>query len=1070
MGDLLHLALYNPAILKDEDFLAGFVARRELVDDILVSLQTVTRRSLAKHRIILGQRGMGKTSLLRRIALGVRDDSKLSEMLLPLTFREEQYNVHNLHTLWCNCLDALGDYFEQSGQHEKAKKIDKDVTTLSRQERDSKDKEEGEAALAVLKEWAKREGKRLLLLLDSINLILDGLKESHWTLRRTLQEAGGIIVIGASAYYLEATSDPKGAFYDFFQVTVLERLDQEELLTCLRRLAQVRGEEGGKVLQVLNENPGRIRTLSDLTGGNPRTLILLYLLLERDAGGDVMNDLEHLLDQVTVLYKARVEDLAPQARIILDAMALAWNPVTAADLSSATSMDTSAVSSQIDRLFKNGIVEKVSISTTDRTAFQVAERFFNIWYLMRHGQRRQRTRLRWLTSFLRGFYSPQQLKEKVTDILRKQSKSSCSNGHYYLALCEAIEDTGLRNLLGQEARRELETMAAAQGKRLDELVDTSDLPEPKTALEWRRVGLLLDEQLGRYAEAEDAYHHAINLDPNDANSWNNLGRLLEDKLCRYEEAETAYHRAIEIDPKDNYSWITLGDLLADRLGRYEEAETAVRHAIEIESKDTLAWNDLGRLLADRLDRYEEAETAFRRVLEVDPKDTFAWNNLGILLANRLDRYEEAEAAYRRAIEIDPKYFYAWNNLGNLLANRLDRYEEAEAAFRRVLEVDPKDTLAWNNLGNLLANRLGRYEEAEAAFRHTIEIDPKDTYTWNNLGDLLADRLGRYEEAEAAFRHTIEIDPKDTYTWNNLGDLLADRLGRYEEAEAAFRRVLEVDPKDTLAWNNLGNLLADRLGRYEEAEAAFRHAIEIDPKDTYTWNNLGDLLANRLGRYEEAEAAFRRAIEIDSETVHSWCSLGYVYLYFLNKPKEAELAYKTVLRLRPEDLVAESNLLVIYLIQPNRQDEVEVMFDAVVSKHPADGASLLRSIRYLIQNNFKDATTELKNALAYEHDGLFGSYEGFYLLILRLAVQYGFGDKMLVWMDENDFADRYWPLRTAFDAYIHGEERFMDVNPEVRGAAKHIYDLLDSARRSQVVLSQQKLAKKNRKRQNDFKIH
>jgi hypothetical protein len=40
---------------------------------------------------------------------------------------------------------------------------------------------------------------------------------------------------------------------------------------------------------------------------------------------------------------------------------------------------------------------------------------------------------------------------------------------------------------------------------------------------------------------------------------------------------------------------------------------------------------------------------------------------------------------------------------------------------------------------------------------------------------------------------------------------------------------------------------------------------------------------------------------------------------------------------------------------------------------------------------------------------------------------------------------------AFDAYLHGEAKLMDVNPEVRGAAKRIYDWLDSARRAQTTM-------------------
>lgn len=725
MGDLLQLAIYNPAILKDGDFLAGFVARQETAADLIKRLHDITPKSLAKHRLILGQRGMGKTSLLRRIALAVRDDPALANILLPLTFREEQYNVHNLHTFWCNCLDALGDHFERTEQADKVAELDRQVASLTRAKRGPAAEDEGEEALAALKAWAKREGKRILLLIDNIDLILDGLAKQHWSLRRTLQEAGGIIVIGAATAYLEATADPKGAFYDFFQVTALQRLSQDELLSSLRRLAAARGDKGCKALHVLNTDPGRIRTLHDLTGGNLRTLVLLYMLMERDADDEVMHDLESLLDEVTVLYKARVEDLAPQARVVLDAVALNWNPVTAAELAEITGMETAAVSTQLDRLTRNGIVEKTSVSTSARVAYQLGERFFNIWYLMRHGPRRQRTRLRWLTGFLRGFYSPQQLTEKAKYLLRRGDRIEQPAGHYCLALGDAVDDDDLRNLLGAEARRDLERLASQQGKRLEDIVDPKELPTPSTAGEWFGMGCWLHVELARY--------------------------------------------------------------------------------------------------------------------------------------------EDAEAAYRRAIGLKPEFAAAWNNLGGLLQ----------------------------------------------------------------------DHFGRYDEAEAMYRQAIHVAPKDNAPWHNLGNVLQDHLGRPDEATQAYRKCLELTPGDPLA---AGNLAYQLLG---------------------------------TGAIEEAD---------------DYCQLA-------------------------------------------------------LSKLPAPGAAILRAYAALAQDNFGEATCALHEALESGHPDL--CHFADMLRVLRLAAKKNYGDKLLVWFDESGLADRYWPLRAAFDAYLHGEAKLGDVNPEVGNAARRIYQWLVS---------------------------
>jgi len=71
-----------------------------------------------------------------------------------------------------------------------------------------------------------------------------------------------------------------------------------------------------------------------------------------------------------------------------------------------------------------------------------------------------------------------------------------------------------------------------------------------------------------------------------------------------------------------------------------------------------------------------------------------------------------------------------------------------------------------------------------------------------------------------------------------------------------------------------------------------------------------------------------------------------------------------------------------------------------------------------------------------------------LLFLREAARRGHGDALLSDLRDRGIADTHWPLVAAYEAYLHGEARLADVNPEVRTAARRIYDWLDAPRRSE----------------------
>ena len=137
----------------------------------------------------------------------------------------------------------------------------------------------------------------------------------------------------------------------------------------------------------MRQNPGRIAALHQLTGGNPRTTVLLFHLYAEDFAPTVFGDLEQLLDRVTPLYKARFEELSPQMQVVAGAMANHWDPIAARQLAEATGLVPNQVSPQLDRLQKLGWVEEVELFGTARAGYQIAERFFNVWFLMRRAHR-----------------------------------------------------------------------------------------------------------------------------------------------------------------------------------------------------------------------------------------------------------------------------------------------------------------------------------------------------------------------------------------------------------------------------------------------------------------------------------------------------------------------------------------------------------------------------------------------------------------------------------------------------------------------------------------------------------
>jgi len=390
---------YNPHNQSPEELISGFVVRQKEFDALYSDIMGDPMKHPPQHVIIQGRRGSGKTSFLLRIYYEIKRDPALSKWLLPIIFNEEIYSVRTLYKLWEHIaveLENNDDAFRNLP--------DEMQTHLSATDYE-------EMCINLLQSALQKQKKKLLLLIDNFGDMLQKFTEhEQQRLREVLITSTDIKIVGASSVALESTYNYDKPFFEYFRIINLDGLSKDETITLLLSLGEKYHKE--QIREIIEKNPGKIEALRRLTDGVPRTMILLFEIFVDDAAGDSFKDLEMVLDRVTPLYKHRMDDLSPQQQELIDIIALAWDAIPVKEIAQKTRMESKAISAQLRLLEKNKIIIKKPTSTKNHL-YQVSERFFNIWYLMRCGRKKDKNKVQWLTRFLEEWCNKEELMHRA---------------------------------------------------------------------------------------------------------------------------------------------------------------------------------------------------------------------------------------------------------------------------------------------------------------------------------------------------------------------------------------------------------------------------------------------------------------------------------------------------------------------------------------------------------------------------------------------------------------------------------------------------------------------------------
>lgn len=630
---LSQIGLYNAQRMSDDIVEKLFVVRQNLFELVLNKITAEPLDSVSQNYLFIGQRGMGKSTLLKRIEVELRN--KHGKDFIPLLFPEEQYNIDKLSDFWLNCLDTMADTLEVEKNKKDAAVIDQIVRDLEKVNKAEVD----HLAFEKLLEFSKKMKRRPVLLVDNLGIIFNRLEQSDkHLLRAQLMKNGAPILVATNPVSIEETNEYGAPFYDWFSFYPLKKLSFEELKSILINLAKLTEQEN--LIKEINEHQARLQTLHQLTGGNPRTTVMLFKLIITGFTSDVNDDLEALLDEITPLYKARFEELPEKMQIIIDAIALAWHPVDLAKLRELTSLENQQLSPQIKRLVDLGWIEKVETDQKSSNSYQISERFFNIWFLMRRSSRRQKLQLYYLSRFLETLYG-----ETLPDVANKRLGKTSQNFkdiQYNLALKDVLQDKELKRKLQNKTIEDFEYLDFKSFKELCEngVFDDENILNYYIILmrqkiidrDFEKVGEHLDLLVNKYEQnaAILFYCGLYNYSKNIADksmfylnkvintidtfykpyAYNIQGKLYMEYFKDYPKAEMSYIRAIKFGKNVAAHWNSLGDLYNDYLKEFQKAEKAYLKSLEIDDKNLSPKYNLVFLYRDKLNDITKAKTHF----------------------------------------------------------------------------------------------------------------------------------------------------------------------------------------------------------------------------------------------------------------------------------------------------------------------------------------------------------------------------------------------------------------------------------------------------------------------------
>ncbi|ETW01162.1 hypothetical protein H310_06762 [Aphanomyces invadans] len=262
---------------------------------------------------------------------------------------------------------------------------------------------------------------------------------------------------------------------------------------------------------------------------------------------------------------------------------------------------------------------------------------------------------------------------------------------------------------------------AGQRDRTTTFDFTPDVASHSRADKLGRKAFFLHKVKGDFAQAEEAYTQAIELDPTHGVNLGHFAMFLDHIAQRADDAEEYYLRAIDATA-DN----------ALHLSHYA--------------------NFLQRVRGDA----HRAEAYYVRCMTAFPRHASNLGNYANFLRYTKRDLVQAEACFVKALKMDPTHVNNLSQYASLLSE-MGKLEHADAMYQKAMQMDNENVTICGNYANLLVKRR-QLPAAKALYLKAMALDRENLHTQQNYALFLRD----HPSMRTGETRPIKMHPKDRW--------------------------------------------------------------------------------------------------------------------------------------------------------------------------------------------------------------------------------------------------------------------------------------------------------------------